>query len=231
MREAVESEIQAGLIFGHARFRALNETANGVGCEGRRIFKTGQLIGFIDHAQTISGMHESQGRVGNGAKLRQRLDQIVRCFEPIGIKFSRLIFKALPAGKANAHALCQPGFAEDFSELAILAARLAHEAQGLPQHPLETAAGGFGIGQAFIASQQCRSAAGHHDIDRLFKTWIKTRCPGNIGRMFAVTIDDQSVQRVGSHPGNKLYMASGVDFPIKQRFDGGFTEVWQFDGR
>ena len=175
-------------------------------------------------------MHEKKRGVGDGAEGFQRFDEVMRCFEPMGIENTIVGFKAFPSGKANAHVFLHTGFAQDAGEVAVLVAGLAHEAQGLPQHALKTAVGDFGIGKAFVAGEKGWGAARHDDADGFLKARIMARGPGDIRHMLAVAIDHQRIKAMGGHPREQLLEARRIDVAAQFRFSGGAAEIRQVEG-
>ena len=207
MREAIEGHVAAGVVFAHAGSGTKHQTANGIRGEGRGIFKARQLLDLVDHAQAIGGMHEEQGGIDDGAKGLQCFDEVVRCFEPIGIEDAIIGFKTFPAGEADPHVFLYARLAQNAVEVAVLVAGLAHKAEGLPKHALEFSICGFGVRKTLVAREKYRRAARHDNADCFFKARIMARGPGDIRHMLAVTIDHQRIDAMGGHAGDQLFVA------------------------
>ena len=174
-------------------------------------------------------MHEEQGGVRHLAEAAERLNQVMRCFEPAGIEDAVIGFEALPAGQADAHARRQACLTQQGGKGAELVARLAHEAEGLPQLPLKQALGRLGIGIALIAGKQHRQAAGKHQQERLLETGVMAGGPGEVRHMLAVAVDDEGAEAMKLHPFTEPGEARLEEGPPKGRLRHGFAVIGQFN--
>jgi len=103
-------------------------------------------------------------------------------------------------------------------------AGLAHEAEGLPEQPVEITGGTFGVGKTFVARKKHGLARRGHDQQRLFETRIVTRGPCDVGGVFAVPVNHQGIQPCLGHALAQSAYAGVEDRAAECRFGDGFAE-------
>ena len=141
----------------------------------------------------------------------------MRGFKPGRIIGASFRFEPFPAGKPDPHAAHEARLGKKRGKRPVLTARLAHQTQGLPKHPLKNALRQFGIGKTLVAAQKMWRAARNDDADGLLEARIVARKPADIGQMLPVAIDDHGVDIHVRHAGQQ---------PAEPQFINPATERW-----